>query len=38
MEKGGFASRFNLGFAQLNEDPWTNGRLCNNISVLQKTG
>jgi futalosine hydrolase len=22
----------------LNEDPWTNGRLCNNISVLQKIG
>ena len=38
MEKGNFTSVFNLGFAQLNEDPWTNGRLCNNISVLQKTG
>lgn len=38
MEKGSFSSIFNLGFAQLNEEPWSNGRLCNNISVLQKTG
>src|SRR5215216_5453781 len=38
MEKGNFSSLFNLGFLQLNEEPWTNGRLCNNISVLQKTG
>lgn len=38
MEKGNFSSVFNLGFAQLNEEPWSNGRLCNNISVLQKTG
>ena len=38
MEKGHFTSVFNLGFAQLNEEPWTNGRLCNNISVLRKTG
>ena len=38
MEKGSFSSVFNLGFTELNEDPWTNGKLCNNISVLQKTG
>ena len=38
IEKGEFTSLFNLGFVQLNEDPWTNGRLCNNISLLQKTG
>jgi futalosine hydrolase len=38
MEKEKFTSIFNLGFAELNEEPWTNGRLCNNISVLQKTG
>ena len=38
MGKEGFSSLFNLGFVQLNEEPWTNGRLCNNISVLQKTG
>ena len=38
MEKGNFTSVFSLGFAQLNEEPWTNGRLCNNISILQKTG
>ena len=38
MEKGNFTSVFNLGFAQLNEEPWSNGRLCNNIAVLQKTG
>lgn len=37
-ERGGFTSLFNLGFVQLNEYPWTNGKLCNNISVLQKTG
>ena len=38
MEKGGFSSLFNLGFVQLNEYPWTNGKLCNNMSLLQKTG
>ena len=38
MERGEFTSLFNLGFVQLNEDPWANGRLCNNLSVLQKTG
>ena len=37
MEKGNFSSLFNLGLVKLNEDPWTNGKLCNNISVLQKT-
>ena len=35
-ERGRFTSLFNLGFLQLNEYPWTNGKLCNNISVLQK--
>lgn len=38
VEKENFSSIFNLGFLQLNEPPWTNGRLCNNISILQKTG
>ena len=38
VEKGNFSSLFNLGLVQLNEYPWTNGRLCNNILVLQKTG
>ena len=38
MEKEEFSSLFNLGFIQLNDYPWTNGWLCNNISVLQKTG
>ena len=38
MERGGFTSLFNLGFLQLNAYPWANGKLCNNISVLQKTG
>jgi futalosine hydrolase len=38
MERSGFTSLFNLGFVQLNEYPWTNGKLCNNISLLQKTG
>src|SRR5215218_7739678 len=37
-ENGSFSSLFNLGFVQLNHEPWTNGRLCNNISFLQKTG
>jgi futalosine hydrolase len=37
MEKKGFSSVFNMGHAQLNEEPWTNGKLCNNISVLKKT-
>src|SRR5215212_9546493 len=30
MEKEAFSSLFNLGLTPLNEDPWTNGRLCNN--------
>src|SRR5215213_3364541 len=38
IEKEAFSSLFNLGLIPWNEDPWTNGRLCNNISVLQKTG
>ncbi len=38
MENGSFSSVFNLGLAILNEDPWTNGRLCNNLSILKKTG
>ena len=38
MERGGFTSLFNLGFLKLNAYPWANGKLCNNISVLQKTG
>jgi futalosine hydrolase len=38
VENGSFSSLFNLGLVQLNQEPWTNGRLCNNISVLQKTG
>lgn len=38
VEKGSFTSLFNLGFLQLNEYPWTSGKLCNNIAVLQKTG
>ena len=38
MEKEGFSSLFNLGHVQLNEAPWTNGKLSNNISILKKTG
>src|SRR6187551_2919899 len=38
MEKEGFSSLFNLGHVQLNEPPWSNGKLSNNISVLKKTG
>lgn len=37
-EDGSFSSLFSLGLVQLNQEPWTNGRLNNNISVLQKTG
>ena len=38
VENGSFSSLFNLGLVQLNQEPWTNGRLSNNISVLKKTG
>lgn len=38
MEKAGFSSVFNMGHIQLNEEPWANGKLCNHISVLKKTG
>ena len=38
METEGFSSLFNLGHVQLNEPPWSNGKLSNNISVLKKTG
>jgi futalosine hydrolase len=38
MENEGFASVFNLGLTSLNSEPWTNGKLCNNLSVLKKTG
>ena len=38
MEKEGFSLLFNLGHVQLNEAPWTNGKLSNNISILKKTG
>ena len=38
MEQEGFLSLFTLGHLQLNEPPWTNGKLSNNISILKKTG
>ena len=38
VENGSFSSLFNLGLVQLNQEPWTKGRLSNNISVLKKTG
>ena len=36
MEQEGFLSLFTLGHLQLNEAPWTNGKLSNNISILKK--
>ena len=38
MENGSFLPVFNLGLTLANEEPWTNGKLCNNLSVLRKTG
>ena len=38
LEKQGFSSLFNLGHVQLNEAPWINGKLSNNLSILKKTG
>ena len=38
MQNGGFSSVFNLGLLLANEEPWTEGKLCNNISVLKKMG
>lgn len=38
MEQEGFTSLFHLGFIQMNEHPWTNGKLCNNESILRSTG
>lgn len=38
MENERFASVFNLGLTSLNHEPWTNGKLCNNLSILKKTG
>ena len=36
-EKDSFTSLFNLGFVQMNEYPWTNGKLSNNESILRQT-
>jgi futalosine hydrolase len=38
MQNGGFSSVFNLGLLLANEGPWTEGKLCNNLSVLKKMG
>ena len=38
MEKGSFASLFNLGFVHGNDAPWTEGKLCNHEAILRRTG
>jgi futalosine hydrolase len=38
MQNGGFSSVFNLGLLLASEEPWTEGKLCNNLSVLKKMG
>lgn len=38
IENEKFSSLFNLGFVQLNDAPWTEGKLCNDPLILRKTG